>query len=147
MTGEAPQPNTMAISTALPLKVFIADDSPPVADMLTELLTAPGRVEVIGIGESEDAAIESIERMRPDVVVLDLQLKAGSGTNVIRAVRANAQLAGTRLIVTTNHASPQLKAGCLQLGADDYFDKVKELAALARRVTELAAEKEGSTPA
>ena len=147
MTGEAPQPNTMAISTALPLKVFIADDSPPVADMLTELLTAPGRVEVIGIGESEDAAIESIERMRPDVVVLDLQLKAGSGTNVIRAVRANARLAGTRLIVTTNHASPQLKAGCLKLGADDYFDKVKELAALARRVTELAAEKEGSARA
>jgi DNA-binding response OmpR family regulator len=95
------------------------------------------------VGESETAAIESIERMRPDVVVLDLQLKAGSGTNVIRAVRANAELAGTRLIVASNHASPELRAGCLGLGADDYFDKVKELAALARRVTELAAEKAG----
>lgn len=126
----------------LPLKVFIADDSAPVADMLTELLTAPGRVEIVGVGDSEASAIESIARMRPDAVVLDLQLKTGSGTNVIRAVRANAALAGLRVIVMTNHASPQLKAGCLELGADDYFDKVKELPALTRRITELAADKE-----
>ena len=133
----------MARTSATPLRVFIADDSPPVAYMLKELLTDPGRVEVIGVGESEATAIESIERMRPDVVVLDLQLKTGSGTNVIRAVRANALLAQTQLIVTTNHNSPELKAGCLELGADCYFDKLKELAALARRVTELATEKAG----
>ncbi|HWH41294.1 MAG TPA: response regulator [Usitatibacter sp.] len=128
----------MASRSAPPLRVFIADDSPPVAEMMKELLTDPGRVEVIGVGETETAAIESIERMRPDVVVLDLQLKTGSGTDVIRAVRANPQLARTRLIVTTNHASPELKAGCLGLGADDYFDKLKELGALAQRVRELA---------
>jgi DNA-binding NarL/FixJ family response regulator len=133
----------MASPSAVPLTVFIADDSPPVAEMLKELLTDPGRVEVIGVAETEKAAIESIERLRPDVVVLDLQLKTGSGTDVIRAVRANAQLAGTRLVVTTNHASPELKAGCLELGADDYFDKLKELAALARRVRELADGKAG----
>jgi len=133
----------MASPSAVPLTVFIADDSPPVAEMLKELLTDPGRVEVIGEAETDTAAIESIERLRPDVVVLDLQLKTGSGTDVIRAVRANAQLARTRLIVTTNHASPELKAGCLELGADDYFDKLKELGALARRVRELADRKAG----
>jgi len=133
----------MASPSAVPLTVFIADDSPPVAEMLKELLTDPGRVEVIGVAETQKAVIESIERLRPDVVVLDLQLKTGSGTDVIRAVRANAQLAGTRLVVTTNHASPELKAGCLELGADDYFDKLKELGALARRVRELADRKAG----
>jgi len=133
----------MASPSAGPLTVFIADDSPPVTEMLKELLTDPGRVEVIGEAETDTAAIESIERLRPDVVVLDLQLKTGSGTDVIRAVRANAQLAGTRLVVTTNHASPELKAGCLELGADDYFDKLKELGALARRVRELADRKAG----
>jgi len=133
----------MASPSAVPLTVFIADDSPPVAEMLKELLTDPGRVEVIGVAETEKAVIESIERLRPDVVVLDLQLKTGSGTDVIRAVRANEQLADIRLLVTTNHASPELKAGCLELGADDYFDKLKELGALARRVRELADRKAG----
>lgn len=124
-----------------PLRVFIADDSPPVAEMLTELLNAPGKVDVIGVGDTEAGTIESIRSMKPDVVVLDLQLKSGTGTNVIRAVRANKELARVRLMVTSNHASPQMRAGCLQLGADDYFDKVKEIAALAARISQLAQER------
>ena len=122
-----------------PLRVFIADDSPPVAEMLTELLSVPGSVEVVGVGETETAAIDSILAMRPDVVVLDLQLRTGSGVNVIRAVRANADLASVRLVVTSNHVSPEMRAGCLQLGADDYFDKVKEIGALMERIREIAA--------
>jgi DNA-binding NarL/FixJ family response regulator len=125
----------------LPLKVFIADDSQPVADMLTELITDPGRIEVVGIGDCEKTTMESIRRLKPDVVVLDLQLKTGSGTDVIRAVRADPGLAGTRLLVTSNHTSPQLRAGCIELGAEGYFDKVKELGALAAKLSELASAK------
>ena len=124
--------------TASPLKVFIADDSDAIVEMLAELLCDPGRIEVVGTGATEEATLESIRAMKPDVVVLDLQLKSGSGTNVIRAVRANEELAGVRLVVTSNHISPQLRAGCLELGADDYFDKVKELGALAARIGKLA---------
>jgi DNA-binding response OmpR family regulator len=89
------------------------------------------------VGATEAGTIESIRAMKPDVVVLDLQLKSGSGTNVIRAVRASADLAHVRLLVTSNHVSPQMRAGCMELGADDYFDKVKEIGALTARVTEL----------
>lgn len=125
-------------SGVAPLRVFIADDSGPVSDMLTELISEQGRIEVIGVGESEGATIDAIRRLKPDVVLLDLQLKAGSGTNVIRAVRADPGLAATRLLVTSNHISPQLKEGCLQLGADAYYDKVKELGKLTTRLGELA---------
>jgi DNA-binding NarL/FixJ family response regulator len=106
--------------------------------MLTELLAAPGRVEVVGVGDTESGTIDSIRAMRPDVVVLDLQLKAGSGVNVIRAVRQMDDLRGVRLMVTSNHVSPQMRNGCLELGADDYFDKVKELGKLTARINELA---------
>ena len=130
-----------------PLTVFIADDSEPVAEMLTELIRDPGRVEVVGVGDTEQGTIDSIRAMRPDVVVLDLQLKSGSGTNVIRAVRASAELSTVRLVVTSNHTSPQMRAGCLALGADDYFDKVKELGALSKRITQLAEHKRGEPAA
>ena len=126
-----------------PLRVFIADDSKPVADMLTELIASPGQVEVVGVGASESGVIESIRQLKPDVVVLDLQLESGSGTNVVRAVRASPELASVRLVITSNHTSPQLKAGCLELGADAYFDKVKELGALTARLDELAQAKQG----
>jgi DNA-binding NarL/FixJ family response regulator len=122
----------------LPLKVFIADDSQPVADMLIELITDPGRIEVVGVGDTETATMDSIRRLKPDVVVLDLQLKTGSGTDVIRAVRSDPSLAALQLLVTSNHTSPQLKAGCLELGAEAYYDKVKELGELTAKLTELA---------
>ena len=127
------------MSATLPLAVFIADDSQPVAEMLTELITEPGRIEVVGVAESQEGAIADIRRLKPDVVILDLQLKTGSGTEVIRAVRATAELAHTRVIVTSNHTAPQLKAGCLELGASGYFDKVKELPDLAQELRRLAA--------
>ncbi len=129
------------MSTALPLKVFIAEDSAAVAEMLAELVAQPGRVKVVGTAESGDAVVESVRRMQPDVVVLDLQLKTGSGTDVIRTLRADASLKGTRIIVISNHVAPHMKAGCLELGADDYFDKVKELPALIARLTEFASAK------
>lgn len=127
----------------LPLRVFIADDSQPVADMLTELITDPGRIEVVGVGDTESATMDSIRRLKPDVVVLDLQLKTGSGTDVIRAVRSDPSLASLRLLVTSNHTSPQLKAGCLELGAEAYYDKVKELGELAAKLAELASARGG----
>ena len=126
-----------------PLTVLIADDSGPVAEMLSELLHDPGRVEVVGSAGSEDGVIEAVRRLRPDAVVLDLQLGEGSGTNVIRAVRADAGLRATRLLVTSNHDSPQLRAGCAALGADGYYDKVKELTQLVAALARLARDKRG----
>jgi DNA-binding NarL/FixJ family response regulator len=121
-----------------PLRVLIADDSKPIADMLTELITERGRVEVVGVGDSEDGVMHAIRDLKPDVVVLDLQLATGSGTGVIRAVRADPRLKPTRLLVTSNHVSAPMRAGCMELGADNFYDKVKELDALAKRIGELA---------
>ena len=118
----------------MPLRVFIADDSPPVAEMLTELIALPGRVEVVGIGRTEASTIESVRALKPDVVVLDMQLKEGTGTNVIKAIRTDPSLASVRIVVASNYTNPQLREGCIDLGANHYFDKVKELGALARCV-------------
>jgi DNA-binding NarL/FixJ family response regulator len=124
--------------SATPLSVFIADDSMPVAEMLRELISDPGRIEVVGHADSEADAIAGLRRLKPDVVVLDLQLKTGSGTDVIRAVRAMPELAKMNVIVMSNHTSPQLKAGCMELGANAYFDKVKELSELTTALERLA---------
>ena len=127
-------------SGARPLKVLIADDSAPVAEMLAQLISDPGRVEVVGSTESQEGTLQSVRRLLPDVVILDLQLGSDSGADVIRAVRADPSLAHVRLLVTSNHVSPQLRSGCMRLGADGYYDKVKELQALAEKVAELAGE-------
>jgi DNA-binding NarL/FixJ family response regulator len=128
----------------VPLKVIIADDSQPVAEMLRELVSDPGRVEVVGVADSETTTLEAIRTLAPDVVILDLQLRTGSGTDVIRSVRGDPRLSHTRLVVTSNHTSPQLRAGCLTLGADAFLDKVKELAGLTSLLERYAREKRGA---
>lgn len=126
------------MSRKRPLAIFIADDSAPVAEMLREVLADPGRIEVVGTAGTQEEAIAGIRRLRPDVVVLDLQLQTGSGTDVIRAVRASPELAAMHVMVVSNHTSPKLKAGCLELGANGYYDKVKELQALVVELNRLA---------
>jgi CheY-like chemotaxis protein len=120
------------------LRVLIADDNKPVAQMLTELVADPGRIEVVGVTDTETGTVEAIRRLRPGAVVLDLTLRTGSGTNVIRAVRADPALAATVILVTSNHVQPQMRAACMELGADGYFDKVKELGEMSARLAELA---------
>ena len=117
--------------------MFIADDSPAVAEMLTELVSIPGRVEVVGVGRTEAATIESVRGLRPDALVLDMQLEDGTGTNVIKAIRGDPSLASMRILVASNYTNPQLRAACIELGANYYFDKVKELGALAKCVQDM----------
>jgi DNA-binding NarL/FixJ family response regulator len=137
--GEAAtRTRTRAMTRTRPLAVFIADDSAPVTEMLRELITVPGKIEIVGHADSQEEVIADVRRIKPDVVILDLQLGKGSGTDVIRAVRASPELAATRVMVISNHTAPQLKAGCLELGADAYFDKVKELANLTDALNRLA---------
>ena len=123
---------------ATPLRVLIADDSAPIAEMLGQLLSDPGRVEIVGTADTEASVIDSVRLLSPDVLVLDLQLRIGSGTDVLRALRADGALQRTRVLVTSNHVAPQLRAACLELGASGFYDKVKELQGLAEKVSQIA---------
>ena len=118
------------------LRILVADDNRDTVATLATLLQAEGH-EVRGVHRSADV-LGAEREFRPDVVILDLQLAAGSGTEVIRAVRADPALAPTCLLVTSNHVSAPMKAGCLDLGADEFYDKVKEIDALARRIGAIA---------
>lgn len=134
----------MQEATFTPLRVFIADDSMPIAEMLTALLARPGSIDVVGVGRSEGEALDRIDALRPDVVLVDLQLGEGSGANVIRAVRSRADLADLRLFVTSGYECAALKEGLMKLGADGVYDKVKGLVALKEALGRLASAKQAT---
>lgn len=127
------------MTLARPLTIFIADDSESVSEMLVELVTDPGRIEVIGFADSEDTVVDRVIHLQPDVVIVDLQLRSGSGTGVIRAVRSMPQLQRTKLIVMSNHLSPQIRKRCLELGSDYFFDKAKDFDLLTAVLNDLLA--------
>ena len=111
---------------ANPVRVFIVDDSPHITEMLSELFSDPGHVEIVGAADAATNAIEQIGLTNPDVVVVDLQLKEGNGFDVIKGIRFLPQTKDTVIILFTNHASRELQKHATELGADFFLDKSKD---------------------
>ncbi len=109
-----------------PLRVFVVEDSELIRTRIIENVRSMGQFEVVGFAESENEAIASITSLRPDIVVTDIQLKEGSGIEVVRQVRAHPYAPRPRIYVLTNYAFPEYKRQCCVAGADEFFDKSSE---------------------
>ena len=104
--------------------VFIVDDSPVVRDRLLAMISELPNVEVVGQADVAFEAINSIRRLRPSVVVLDISMPGGSGMYVLETVKKDQPV--PVVIMLTNFAHEQYRQKCLQLGADYFFDKSTE---------------------
>lgn len=116
-----------------PVKVQIVEDLPRVQQLLRQLVEQPGRFEVTGIDDTEQEAFQRSQAQPPDALVVDLNLRQGSGLGLIHAVRKlyGASPVGPLVIVVTNHTMPVLEAACLKAGADHFLDKSRELPRLS----------------
>lgn len=106
------------------MKVFLVEDSPLIRERLHAVIAEIGVARVVAEAEDPPAAIAGITRLRPDVVVLDLNLNGGCGLQVLRAVKEAPD--DTRVMVLSNHADPFHRRKCLGLGAEWFFDKTLE---------------------
>ncbi len=127
----------MNTATRAPLAVFIAEDSAALAEILAELVTVEGRIHLVGTAASQDEAVAAVLRLKPDVVILDMQLKPGTGFGVIQATRQ--ALKSSTFIVYSNYVSPEYRQRSLDLGADYYLDKSRDFAGLVQLLHEIAA--------
>ena len=71
------------------LRVVIADDERPARSFLASLLRGFDDVEIVGEAQNGSEAIEMIERQRPDLALLDLQMPEVDGLGVVRLLRKN----------------------------------------------------------
>jgi two-component system LytT family response regulator len=123
--------------TAPPLRVVIVDDEPLGRQRVADLLAGENDIEIAGVAENGQTAVELIRRARPDLVFLDVQMPGLSGLDVAR--RLGDDMPPT--IFVTAYDQHALKA--FDLAAIDYlvkpFDDERFEQALkrARRVTDL----------
>jgi len=106
------------------MKVFIADDSPLFVERLAELLRDVPGVEVSGQAGDVSESVRCIRQMKPDAVILDLQMPGGSGLDVLRAIRPNHP--GLYVLICTNYPYPQYREQCISAGANFFLDKSAE---------------------
>jgi CheY-like chemotaxis protein len=113
-------------SDARALRVLIVEDLPRVRALLCELIEETQALQVAGYAETEDEALRCFDDVKPDAVVIDLNLRAGTGLGVIQGIRKKAPGVPPLLIVLTNHALPVLESACLEAGADHFLDKSRD---------------------
>lgn len=127
------------------LKTYIVEDSPIIRDSLIAALEEMAPIQVVGFAEDEPAAVQwlTVPANAAELVIVDIFLKQGSGLGVLAAAR-RVQL-GRTLVVLSNHATPEMRRRCTELGANKVFDKSNELDALMLYCERLASGEAGNT--
>jgi DNA-binding NarL/FixJ family response regulator len=103
------------------MKIFIVEDSAIMRGRLIELLSTLREAEITGFSGIAYEAIEMIRAIRPDVVVLDIQLYGGSGIEVLKKVKE--EFPCMNVMVLTNFPEEAIRLQCSDLGADYFLDK------------------------
>jgi DNA-binding NarL/FixJ family response regulator len=128
-----------------PLRVVVVEDSEAFLLRLKLALKLFPQLEVVGVAESASAAISLVDTVKPDLVLLDLYLKQGSGVDVLRHI--NETGLKVRTLVMTSEESGELRLACLSLGASRFFDKAGLIDALPGEVDSLSRELSGPNSA
>jgi CheY-like chemotaxis protein len=74
-------------AVAAPCRVLIVEDFPPMAILLGELLVFMGRA-VVGTATTEEEAVAAAAQCRPDLLLMDVQLREGSGLSALARILA-----------------------------------------------------------
>ncbi|HJE61119.1 MAG TPA: response regulator transcription factor [Nocardiopsis listeri] len=111
------------------IRVLLADDQPLVRAGVRALLERDGDIEVVSEASDGREALVEIDRFRPDVLLLDLQMPAVDGPGVLRELeRRRVDTSGrrhvdTRVVVLTTFGEDDNVFGALRLGAAGFLLK------------------------
>ncbi len=103
------------------IKVLIVDDHPVVRVGLRTMLESETSISVTGVAESAKMAIAEVQRMQPDVVLMDLRMPEMEGTKAIGELRRIQP--DLRILVLTNYEADEDIFRALQAGAMGYLLK------------------------
>jgi len=106
------------------MKVFVVDHSTPVRKRIIDILSELEGVEIVGEAEDAIAAAVLIRESQPEVVILDVQMPAFTGIDLLNSLKSNDHVPVT--IALTNYPYPQYRKKCQEAGAQFVFDKSSE---------------------
>ncbi len=104
-----------------PIRILVADDHPVVRDGLVAVLGTQADFEVVGEAANGAEAVERARRLRPDVVLIDLQMPKLDGVAAIEQLRADDRTIG--VVVFTAFDSDERIVSALRAGAQGYLLK------------------------
>jgi DNA-binding NarL/FixJ family response regulator len=103
------------------IKVLIADDVSSVRQDLRTLLTLAGNIEIAGEAADGTEAIHQANMLKPDVVLMDLEMPVIDGLQATRRIKTSHP--DCRVIVLTIHSGESERQRAFSAGADNFLEK------------------------
>lgn len=102
-------------------RIVVVDSHPIVRRGLSHVLVNEPDLEICGEAEDSAAALQLVQTMNPDVVVLDITLKNGSGLDAIKQIKAASP--DTKILVLSLHSEVLYAEQVLRTGAKGFISK------------------------
>lgn len=106
-----------------PIRVLIAEDQGLLRASLVALLEAEEDMSVVATAVEGGQAVDLCVRLRPDVVLMDIQMPGISGIEATARICADPALAGTRVLILTMFGVDDYVMGALHAGASGFLLK------------------------
>ena len=103
------------------MKVLIVDDDALVAQSLSTILSVEDDVEVVGLGRSGPEAIEKYRELKPDILLMDIQMPGGDGLSAAERILAGDVAA--RIVFLTTFSDDEYIVRALRMGSRGYLIK------------------------
>ena len=103
------------------IKLLIVDDHPVVRDGLHRIQELEPRLQIVGEADTVLAAVAAAQRLRPDVILMDVRLPDGDGIEACRRIKT--LLPETHILFLTSYADNRFVLASMEAGADGYLLK------------------------
>jgi two-component system, NarL family, response regulator len=127
------------MQTSRPIRILVVDDHPVVRAGLTSMLGTQAELEVVASAPSGDAALETLEKMKADVTLLDLRMPGLSGVETINKIKRAGH--ATRVIILTSFETDEDIYRAVQAGAQGYLLKDTSLKDMVEAIKDVHAGK------
>jgi DNA-binding NarL/FixJ family response regulator len=112
-----------ATKNLMAVRILLVDDHPIVRQGLRTLLEGRTGWEVVGEASDGLEALDKIESLNPDVIVLDVTMPRMNGLEACRMIQQKRKGSGLEVLFVTQHDSPQMMREALDAGARGYVVK------------------------
>ena len=112
------------------LRTYLVEDNQTIRDNLIATLEDLADVQTVGDANTESSASDWLRTNAQawDLAIVDIFLLEGNGLGVLEKLRQRP--ASQEVVVLSNYATPAIRERCLQLGANQVFDKSQDIDAL-----------------